>query len=211
MLIRPAIISADAAQMISIIAALITLPFMDQARISRVLSKLRKKPNSATTKINKRGPIVIGMTVGSIICGKFILLPRLDNLIALTFAAILIIAAIVSLSHAIKQHREHTRLLMESQWRQIVVWEQQILIIFCIPIFTARLISLCGTLSVINSQSIASNFIYFFTRVALLLALKPSRSSFLGVCANCKAPVPIAFVEYGSCLNCNQESHSMQS
>ncbi len=136
---------------------------------------------------------------------KFLALSHFNNFVGLIFSIMLLLGIVASLRHAIENARIHGQALKDSPWLQLSLWEKQLIIIFTIPIVTARLVSLLGALSVSTGEVTLLSAVCFGASVLLLLTLKPQRANYIGMCAKCETPIPIVFVEYGSCPACNQE------
>jgi hypothetical protein len=169
------------------------------------MSRLRnfhKRPDEATPKaLQKLLLVAIALSVAV----KLLVLPRLDNFVGLLFAIIIAIGLISSVRRGLEQSRVHRQALKDSPWTQVGLWEKQLIAIFTIPMVAARLVSLIGALTAHNGEVTQVSVVSFVASVLLLLALRPQRSHYLGMCAKCKSPIPIVFVEYGSCPACDRE------
>jgi hypothetical protein len=200
-----AIIPQDRAHLISIICLIITLPFLNQLHVSRFLAGIRglqvKNRDTSPRGVNR---IFLGFTVAGLILAKLLLLPSLTNFISLIVTAGLIFGIVLSARHFIQEANKHSSNLRKSPWLYIQLWERQMVILYCLPIFAARAVSLVGALSINSEGPPIDGIVYPLTSIILLLALKPSRSSFIGWCKRCKAPTPIAFADYGSCPACDE-------
>jgi len=189
----------------AILCALLSLPFLNQRAIAVRMSSLRSFHKRGDQKKPKALKATLIMAATLVAAAKFLALSNFRNIVGLIFSAILLLGIVTSLRHAIESARVHGQALKDSPWLQLSLWEKQLIIIFTIPIVAARLVSLLGALSVSNSEVSPLSIGCFGASVVLLLVLKPQRANYIGMCAKCKTPIPIVFVEYGSCPACNQE------
>jgi hypothetical protein len=203
-ILKSAAISLNAIELVAIICATCTLPFLNQNRILDLLSKLRHTQNRDRST-SSRSPLKWGVVllVALLILAKLTLLPTLNNLLSVVFAVVFLIAALISARHLLRESSAHAKSLIASPWLYIPIWERQLVILFSIPIILARLVSVMGTLSLCCGANNALAFVATITSAILMLALRPERRSFIGLCKRCLAPAPLAYVEYGSCPRCS--------
>ena len=198
------IIAPERAQIISIICGIFILPFLNQGNISRFLARIRgiqgRNRNSGKTAASR---LLVGTAIGGLILTKLLLLPSISNFVSLIVTGGLIVGIILSARHFLSEAHKHSNALLASPWLYIQLWERQMLILYILPIVAARCISLCGALSTHATDDSVTSASYPIASAILLLALKPARSSFIGWCKKCKAPTPIAFVDYGTCPACD--------
>jgi hypothetical protein len=193
-----------ALEMASLICAAATLPFLNKALIFNLLSKLRRAQNKSrasrsSSPLLSWGSVILVLVL---IVAKLTLLPSFNNLLSVGLALFLIIAAITSARHLLQETAIHAKSLVSSPWLYIPIWERQLIILFSLPIVLARMVSLLGVLSFNCGATYIFPLITTITSAILLLAMKPERRSFVGICKNCLAPAPIAYVEYGACPRC---------
>lgn len=138
-------------------------------------------------------------------CVKALLLPRLDNIVALFFLLCLVIGALKTFQQALKDtkvlrdtHRNNPKI-------QIDQWQMQLVVIFLLPMIAARAVSICLSAANTEPDQLAWCGTGLLTSGLLLSMLKPKRTCFIGVCQKCKHPVPIVFVEFGSCPRCDDK------
>jgi hypothetical protein len=195
----------EPAQIAACIAAICTLPFLNQAGLAKALTTTRRLQSDSkrSPRLNQRAAIALIIIVTAL--AKLSLLPKLNSFVAIVVATIVVLGIVSSMRHMIRQHRERALILDRSPLLQIVLWERQMVLLFTIPMLLARIISLCGALSLGNASSPAFAAGGFVTSTILLAALKPNRSAFIGWCPQCRSPAPSAFVEYGSCPQCNEK------
>lgn len=200
-----AALPAEKAQVVALLCAAITLPFLNQQRVARSLATLRRWQSGSLKKRSQTIKPLIGLVIALLIGGKLILLPTINNVASLLVAGIIILGIISSMKHVMNETRARSHSLAQAPWLYVLLWERQLVALLCIPIVAARLISLCGALSLGSASHPTASVVYLLIGIVLLLALKPQRSTFIGWCPSCKSPAPIAFVEYGSCPRCNEE------
>jgi hypothetical protein len=133
---------------------------------------------------------------------KPLLVGRVDNVAAVVLIAFLIFGAVKSAKHAIEKEKASRELFKDSPWSHISQWEAQLVTILGIPIMLARVVSLCATLGA--DATPLSTLGAFLVSAILLSMLKPEKRFFVGFCGRCKHPVPIVFVDYGSCPLCDE-------
>ena len=120
-----------------------------------------------------------------------------------------IVGVLLSIKRALEENRLRAQQLKDKPTLQITIWESQLVAVFLLPLIAARLISLVGALTTVDAQASATSAACFIASALLLLCLKPDRRAFIGMCAACKSPVPIAFVEYGRCPACDKELRAL--
>ncbi len=186
--------------------AVFSLLFFDQIRVSRILSQLRRlgaTPNQQAARLIQLLLLaIIVVTVGV----KLLLIQTLTTRLGIIFTLLAGLAALGALVTSQAQHKERLQKLDALPKLKIAQWETQLVIFSIIPLLLARLLSTIGALSVPEFGATSPlSLSCFITSLILLLGLKPNRAAFVGICVKCKAPIPIAFVDYGSCPQCNQE------
>jgi hypothetical protein len=199
-------LSPERAQIVGAVSVAITLPFLNQSRLARSLARLRRWQSRASghkPPLPAKTLVIIVLSV--LIAGKLLLLPTLNNFASFAVAGILLLGVISTVRHVLREAIIRSQSLIKTPWLHVRLWEQQLVTLFCIPMAAARIVSLCGALSVGAALHPFLNVTYLIISVILLLALKPERSSFIGWCPQCKSPTPIAFVEYGSCPQCDEQ------
>jgi len=196
-------IPVDRAQLLAALATVITLPFLNQKRVASKLANLRRWQSESRGQRSRRPGILLGVLLACLIAAKLAMLPTLSSLLSLVVAGILILGIISSVKHVVGESKKRNDVLVKSPQLYVTAWEQQLVTLCSIPMLAARVVSLCGALSLGNMNYPVLGSTYLLTSVVLLLALKPEISSFVGWCRNCKSPTPIAFVEYGSCPRCD--------
>jgi hypothetical protein len=135
---------------------------------------------------------------------KPLLVGRVDNAMTLVLVAFLALGAIKSAKQAIDKEKASREMFKDSPWSHISQWEAQLVTILGIPIMLARAVSICATLGVTADSSGLVPLVGFVASALLLGMLKPEKRFFLGFCERCKHPVPIVFVDYGSCPRCDK-------
>lgn len=196
-------LSAERAQAIAAVSAVIALCFANQRSVSQGVAKVRRSQNHSRHAGSRRNAIVVTALLAALVFAKLIFLPTLNNFASLLAALILLVGIASSLRHLIRESRARTEALRISPWLYITLWERQLVVLFCIPMIAARCISLCGALSLGTMSHPYFAGAYLATSIVLLLILQPQRSAFMGWCPLCKSPTPVAFVEYGSCPKCD--------
>jgi hypothetical protein len=198
-------ISPGHAEVGAVLCALLTLPFLNQRAIAHGMANLRaltRKPDHRTQRIFSALLVVV---LGLIITSKLLAFSRVDNLLGATFTALIVIGIVSSIRTMLAHRQAQAKQLAAAPWEHIPLWERQLVVTAAMPMVTARLVSLFGALSTQNSQVTGLTLTTFGTSLVLLLILKPNRATYVGHCARCKTPVPIAFVQFGSCPACDQE------
>lgn len=189
---------------IAILCGLLTLPFLKPELVHRYISALRgahKSESSGSFKIGKT-LLLLGLITPAL--SKLLLVPRLDNLLALLFVWILAFGAFTSIRKALKDREKQKKLLEDSPTIRVQNWETHIVLVTTISFVAARAISLCGVLGESSKDIPLRALGYTATSALLLLMLKPNKKFFIGGCKRCKRPVPTAFVDYGSCPFCDE-------
>jgi hypothetical protein len=123
-------------------------------------------------------------------------------------ALVLIVVLCAAIRAVVVAHREGVRdreHLLSDAWSHVQRWEDQVLIVFMIPLLAARLTSLCGALMSVPTENGALRAVLVGIGILLLCVVKPQKTYFIGACPRCKHPVPIATVDLGSCLNCDAQ------
>jgi hypothetical protein len=197
-------ISEEIALALAITCAVLTLPFLNQNNLALLLSRLRsfgRNPEQKNTRMAQRLLLVVLVLL---VAGKLVVLPSLTNILGVLCAAVVCFGILRSIQQARQAQNKHAKELQDSPWLQVILWEQQIVIISCIALAAARLVSLFGSLSLKGTGVTSLSLGSFGASVLLLLCLKPNRSAFIGICKRCKTPIPITFVDYGSCPSCDK-------
>jgi hypothetical protein len=181
-----------------------TLPFLNQGGICRMVSRLRAHNKK---HLESRSTLIGGIVLGGLVLMlsvKLLLLPRIDNAVALIFVLCVVFGAFKTFRQALKDTKSSRDTLSETPMSHIEQWQTQLVIIFLAPILGARAISLCLSLADVSKD----HPLWWGGGIAIsalfLAMLKPKRELFVGVCHRCKHPVPIVFVEFGSCPLCDE-------
>jgi hypothetical protein len=198
-------LSALQAQIIATVCTLVTLPFLNQQVVAKRAASLRKWQSDSRTSGNRGFKVILGVSLAGIVVVKLLLLPSINTIAAVIVAAILLLGIVSSVQHVLRETRAQSKALLDSPRLHVALWERQLIVLFSIPIIAARIISLCGALSVGRATTPALNVIYLLVGIMLLAAMKPERSAFIGWCRRCRSPTPVAFVEYGSCPRCDDQ------
>jgi hypothetical protein len=204
LLLEPGAITPQLARLGAILCALLTLPFIDQEKLARGLALLRSRPSDTKSDKSKLVKIGIVLAVALALMIKLSSLPEIRSVAALAIAAILVFGAWVTIQHVLKTLNEQRDLIASSPAQRVKLWENQIVAIVALPIIAARAPSLLGALSYSQGDSYLVTLSCLATTVLLLMITKPKRSAYIGSCRRCKAPVPVAYVSYGSCPGCDK-------
>ena len=192
------------AQRGALLCALLTLPFLNQASMCNRVSALRRGNKAAVEGKTKRfRGLFLAMLVTAVGL-KPLLVGRVDNAVALVLVAFLVLGAIKSAKHAIEKEKASRELFKDSPWSHISQWQAQLVTILGVPIMFARAVSIFTAVSVTADTAHTSALVGFVVSAILLAMLKPEKRFFLGFCGRCKHPVPIVFVDYGSCPLCDE-------
>jgi hypothetical protein len=190
---------------LAILSALLAVPFVDQQRVHKILSRLRSAHKKGIATTSTTFPLVMVALATVVILAKFIAFSGLSGL----FAVIAIIVVLgIAAKHALQTFQEGQKdleSLRNNTWSRVARWEQQVVIVSLAPMVFARAISLCGALSIVPEEGYALRMIFFGTSLLFLLMLKPHKAYFLSSCQRCKQPVPIVMSDLGSCLGCDDE------
>lgn len=198
------ILSQAIAEQGALLCALLSFPFLNQASICNRVSALRRGNKAAVEGKTKRfrGLFLVPLVIALLL--KPLLVGRVDNVVALVLVMVLVLGAIKSAKHAIDKEKASRELFKDSPWSHISQWEAQLVTIFGIPIMLARAVSIFTTSSATADAAHTSTLVGFFVSAFLLAMLKPEKRFFIGFCGRCKHPVPIVFVDYGSCPLCDE-------
>jgi quinol-cytochrome oxidoreductase complex cytochrome b subunit len=202
-LLTPWIPLASAFEIASL-CALLTLPFIDQHRVQKAISRLRNAHKKGLSSSSATIPLAMVALVLVTVLGKSLALVGASGIVPLLVVTIMLGGA---LKHAAQAYREGLRdreSLKNNSWTNVQRWEHQLLIVSLIPMLAVRVISLCGALTIIPPANAALRFVFLGTSLLFLLMLKPQRVFFLGSCSRCKQPVPIVISDLGSCLGCDE-------
>jgi hypothetical protein len=197
LLLEPGAITPQLARLGAILCALLTLPFIDQEKLARGLALLRSRPSDTKSDKSKLVKIGIVIAVALALMIKLSSLPEIRSVAALAIAAILVFGAWVTIQHVLKTLNEQRDLIASSPAQRVKLWENQIVAIVALPIIAAALSYSQGDSYLVTLSCLA-------TTVLLLMITKPKRSAYIGSCRRCKAPVPVAYVSYGSCPGCDK-------
>ncbi len=193
-----------AAERGALLCGLLTIPFLNQGWICSRVSLLRKGNRKLIDGKSKhsRKLLVALLTAGVIL--KPLLLGRLDNVVAAILVGFLVLGAIKSVKHTIEKDKETRELFQDSPQAHIAQWQAQLVTIVGIPFMLAIAVSLLTTYSYLSASNSTLAAAGFLTSGLLLAMLKPEKRFFVGFCARCKHPAPIAYVDYGSCPRCDE-------
>jgi hypothetical protein len=191
--------------MLAITCALITLPFFNQKRVTAVVSHLRALGRNPEQKNARAIQVALLAAAALAVTAKLLVLPSISSLLGALCAAIVFLGVFQAARSAQQQRKQQTAILKESPWLQVTLWERQVIFIWCIALLAARFISLFGSLSLQGTGITPVSTTCFVVSLVLLLCLKPNRAAFTGICKKCRTPIPIAFVDYGSCPSCDKD------
>ncbi len=198
-------LSEETAQILAITCAVITLPFFNQNRVTAVVSHLRALGKNPEQKNARAMQLILLVAATLAVTAKLLVLPSLSSLLGALCAAIVLFGVFRGAQSIKQQRREQAKVLNESPWLQVTLWERQLVFIWGIALLAARFVSLFGSLSLQGTGITLVSTTCFTASLLLLLCLKPNRTAFVGVCKKCRTPIPIAFVDYGSCPSCDQD------
>jgi hypothetical protein len=187
------------------VSALIALPFVDQQRVHKILSRLRGAHKKGISAASARIPLIMVALASVAILGKSIAFIGVSGLFP-ALAIIIVLGGVIK--HGIQTYREGQRdleRLRDNAWSTVARWEQQLVIVSLAPMLFARIISLCGAFSIVSEESKILRLIFFGTSLLFLLMLRPHKAFFLSSCKRCKQPVPIVLSDLGSCLGCDRD------
>jgi hypothetical protein len=198
-------IPPEVAQRIATLCAIVALPFINQKALARLITLIRGRIGGDSPKTTGSNKAIIVALIALIVMAKLALLPALNSFAAFLVAGIFLLGIVSTVKHLLMESARRSQSLSKSPWLYVMLWERQLVALFCLPIIAARLINLCGALSLGAAQKPYIGLTYLLASTVLLTALRPERSTFIGWCPSCRSPVPIAFEEYGSCPRCNKE------
>jgi hypothetical protein len=188
----------------ALLCALLTIPFLNQVSICNRVSALRRGNKAALEGKTKRfRGIFLALLLIALVL-KPLMVGRVDNVATLVLVAFLVLGAIKSAKHAIEKEKASHELFKNSPWSHISQWEAQLVTILGAPMMFARAVSLLLTLGATADTATLSTLVGFLVSATLMTMLKPERRFFIGFCGRCKHPVPIVFVDYGSCPLCDE-------
>lgn len=187
----------------ALLCALFTIPFLNQAWVCSRVAALRKGNREVVDGSTKRSRtlFVAVLTAGLLL--KPILVGRSDNVLALVLMIFLVLGALKSIKHALEKEKATRELFKDSPTTHIAQWQAQLVTIVGLPFMFARGVSFLTTWGCESASSAPLAFVGFLSSCALLAMLRPDRRFFIGFCVRCKHPVPIVFVDYGSCPLCD--------
>jgi hypothetical protein len=194
---------AETAHFLIILCGLITIPFLNQLRVGDLLSKLRRLEQDSTQKSNRLLQIALTIAISVPIGLKLIMVPKLSTVFGMVCALLIGFGILRSILAARKQISQQRNALQQNPLLKISGWEQQAVILYSIPLIAARLLGIVGGLSILAPGVTTLSAGCCVASFLLLLCLKPDRGAFVGVCKRCRTPVPIAFVDHGSCPCCD--------
>lgn len=198
-------ISSAQAEVGAVLCALLTMPFLNQRGIAQGMAHLRTLARTPDHRTQRLVSVLLVLVLGVIITSKLLTFSRVDNLLGAVFTALIVIGIVSSIRTMLAHRQAQAKQLTEAPWEYIPLWERQLVIIAAIPMVTARLVSLFGALSTHDGEVTGLTIATFGTSMLLLLILKPNRATYVGHCSRCKTPVPIAFVQFGTCPACDPE------
>jgi len=187
----------------ALVMALATLPFLDRRRMASMISRVRRINKRESERTSLVISFILGGSVVLTLLFKVLLLPRIDNILALIFVGCLIVGALKHIQHTVAGRSKERDALKTSPTRYIQNWESQLVTLSAMPIVMARSISALATVASTSSDDHFFRIVALFTSFTFLLILKPARDVFAGFCVKCRHPTPIVYVEYGSCPECN--------
>lgn len=198
-------VPAELALRIAMLCAAITLPFLNQAGMCRLLARLRLHNKK---HLESRSRLISGLVLGGLCltCGiKLALLPRIDNVVGLLFLLCIALGALKTFRQARKAEKPSVEESPATPLVHIEQWQTQLIIIFALPALTARAVSMVMSMADYSHDRIVWCAAGMLMSALLLAMLKPKKEYFVGVCQRCKHPVPIVFVEFGSCPLCDEK------
>jgi len=187
----------------ALVMALVTLPFLDRRRVARIISRVRRLNKKESERTSLVVSFVLGGCVILTLLFKVLLLPRVDNILALIFVGGLILGAAKHIQHTVASRSKYRDTFKTSPTRYIQNWESQLVTLFAMPIVMARSISAIATIASAAPENHFFRLAGLVTSCVFLFILKPTRDVFHGFCVRCRHPTPIVYVEYGSCPKCD--------
>lgn len=198
------VVEAGVAERGALLCALVTIPFLNQAGICSRIAALRKGNKEAVHGKTRRARGLFLAALVAVVLLKPLLVGRVDNVVALIFLLFVLFGAIKSVKAALEKERATRELFKDSPLYHISQWQAQLVTVVGIPFMLARAVSLFTTWSSPSYESSPAAIVGFMVSCALLAMLKPERRLFIGSCSQCRHPVPIVFVDYGSCPRCDE-------
>jgi hypothetical protein len=187
------------------VAALVLLPFLAQEALYRAMAALRilnaKQLESKPFLI----PLMSGVFVGGIIALKILSLLQISGVWGLALIVLITAATLHGIAHSLRTNARHSHMIKTDAWSRLLQWESQLVVLSLIPLLIARSISLVGALSIGAEVSPLRFLVFFSISVMFLAMLRPTKRLFIGFCKKCKQPVPIVFVDLGSCIQCDEK------
>jgi hypothetical protein len=198
-------VPAELSLRIATLCAAITLPFLNQARICRLISRLRLHHKK---HLESHSTLISGLILGGLcltFAVKVVLLPRIDTVVGLVFLLCIALGALKTFRQALLGAKPSINQPFTTPLMHIEQWQTQLIAIFILPTIAARAVSLSMTLTDYTNDRMLWCGTGMFMSALLLAMLKPKKAYFVGVCQRCKHPVPIVFVEFGSCPLCDEK------
>jgi len=188
----------------ALLCAVLTIPFLKQAWVCSRIAALRKGNREAVHGKTKRARGLFLTALLAVLILKPLLVGRVDNVVALILLLFVVFGAIKSVKSALEREKATRELFKDSPLYHISQWQAQLVTIVGIPLMLARAVSLFTTWSSPPVEPSLAAIVGFMVSCALLAMLKPERRLFIGSCSRCRHPVPIVFVDYGSCPLCDE-------
>jgi len=201
----PKKLSLASASAVAIICALYAIPFTDQQRIHRGLSKLRRFHKTNLKDRSTLFPIAVIFLTLTAFAVKSAILLETTNVISTVVIIALGAYMIGHVKQTLREDELDRKQLTEDPVSHMKRWEQQVIIACLVPLLAARIIGVCGALCAARGEITPAFVIFLITSFAFLLMLKPQRAHFLGLCSKCKHPVPIVLSDLGCCMHCDQQ------
>jgi hypothetical protein len=204
-LCQPAQITPDRALSWAIVAGLVLLPFLAQEALYRAIAALR----ILNTKQLETKPFIIPLLsavfIGGIIVLKILSLVQIGGVWGLAVLVLITAATLHGVAGALRTNAQHARAIKSDAWSRLLLWESQLVVLSLIPLLIARSISLLGAFSTSLDVSPTRFLLFFSVSVLFLAMLRPTKRLFVSFCKKCKQPVPIVFVDLGSCIQCDEK------
>ena len=188
----------------AVIVAHATIPFLDRRRAPALISRLRRINKNESERKSRIVSFILVTSVLFTLVVKVLLLPHIDNLMALVFVGCIVFGSIKHIRHTLAHRNTISDTLKTEPAQYIKQWESQLVTLSVIPIVLARSISALATISNTSSDDLFFRIAAVLTSFVFLLILRPTSEVFTGFCAKCRNPTPIVYVEYGSCPRCDE-------
>ncbi len=197
-------IPRDLATTIATCCAIAILPFLAQERLHRTLSKLRLLHVKSLNVGSQTIPLLLAVSAGIVILFKVLMFAQLPAVGIVVVALVVLWGSRKYLCQVRTQTAQDIELFASNPWAQVERWEDQVLVFAVLPLLLARAIGVCGDLADISPDAGATRSLFITVSALFLAMLRPDRSLFIGLCKNCKRPVPVVFQDMGSCLSCDE-------